>query len=134
MAVFARTNGDANGVVNQDVNLNPRTNDLDIIISTGGKRPTMFKIIGDTGVSFNAEMGAGGAVEAVLRLISTQATIIAYQVTTGSQGQMSVLCESTGWTTDTVLRDAIRALTPIGAGPITMAGSTCVSTGGIKAA
>lgn len=134
MAIFARINGDANGVVNQDVNLNPRTNDLDIIISTGGKRPTMFKIIGDTGVSFNAEMGAGGAVEAVLRLISTQATIIAYQVTTGSQGQMSVLCESTGWTSDTVLRDAIRALTSIGAGPITMAASTCVSTGGIKAA
>jgi len=134
MAIFARINGDANGVVNQDVNLNPRTNDLDIVISTGSKRPTMFKIVADTGVSFNAEMGSGGAVEAVLRLISTQATIIAYQVTTGSQGQMSVLCESTGWTTDTVLRDAIRLLTVIGAGPISMAASTCASTGGIKAA
>ena len=134
MAIFARINGDANGVVNQDVNLNPRTNDLDIVISTGGKRPTMFKIIADTGVSFNAEMGAGGAVEAILRLIATQATIIAYQVTTGTQGQMSVLCESTGWFTDTVLRDAIRLLTATGAGPINMAASTCVSTGGIKAA
>ena len=138
MAIFARINGDANGVVNQDVGINPRTNDLDIVISTGiGKHPTMYKIIGDTGVSFNAEMGAGGAVEAILRLISTQATIIAYQVTTGTQGQMSVLCESTGWSSDTVLRDAIRALTAlasIGAGPISMANLTCVSTGGIKAA
>lgn len=134
MAIFARINGDANGVVNQDVGINPRTNDLDVLISTGGKRPTMFKIVADTGVSFNAEMGAGGAVEAVLRLISTQATIVAYQVTTGSQGQMSVLCESTGWATDTVLRDAIRLLTVIGAGPISMASSTCSSSGGIKAA
>ena len=135
MAIFARINGDANGVVNQDVNLNPRTNDLDIVISTGiGKHPTMYKIVGDTGVSFNAEMGAGGAVEAVLRLISTQATIIAYQVTTGSTGQMSVLVEATGWSSDTVLRDAIRTLTAIGAGPISMAASTCASTGGIKAA
>ena len=136
MAIFARINGDANGVVNQDVNLNPRTNDLDIVISTGSKRPTMFKIGTASPVSLDAEMGAGGAVEAVLRLVSTQATIIAYQVSTNAGGvsQISLLVESTGWTSDTVLRDAIRALTSIGAGPISMANSTCVSTGGLKVA
>ena len=133
MAIFARTNGDANGVVNVDVG--SHGTDLDVVISTGiGKHPTMYKIVGDTGVSFNAEMASGGAVESVLRLIATQATIIAYQVTTGSTGQMSVLCEATGWSSDTVLRDAIRLLTSTGAGPISMAASSCASTGGIKAA
>ena len=133
MAIFARTNGDANGVVNVDVG--SHGTDLDVVISTGiGKHPTMYKIVGNTGVSFNAEMASGGAVESVLRLIATQATIIAYQVTTGSTGQMSVLCEATGWSSDAVLLAAIQALTAIGAGPISMAASTCASTGGIKAA
>jgi hypothetical protein len=95
MAIFTRVNGDANGVVHVDTAENG--GGIGGIVSTGiGKHPSMYKVATD-GVSLQNQTGVGGAVEAVLRLIATQATVIAYQVEDDSSGEMRVLVEATGW-------------------------------------
>ena len=98
MAIVTRVNGDAKGVVNVD---------FDSMVATGlTKRPTAFKItatadldtantVVDGVVTVAAdERRAGGAVEAILRVISQRATIVMYQV---DGDQLSVLVEAHGW-------------------------------------
>jgi len=130
MAIFTRTNGDANGVVNVDVSAHG--SGIGTIISTGiGKHPTLFKL--DTGtVDLRGETGVGGAVEVILRTIATQSTIIAYQVENDNSGELRVLVEATGWT-DAGLQAAVRALGSVGAGPVSLTSLTVTSTGGLKA-
>lgn len=111
MALQKRFNGDSQGVVNVD----RARNDAPAaqIVSTGiGKHITVFKI---TGADFTAEMGVGGAVEAILRTLQVAATTIAYQVTAT---QLAVVCEATGWATDADLQAAIVALGVRAADPL----------------
>jgi hypothetical protein len=94
MAIFTRTNGDAKGVVNVDVGT--RGAGIGQIIATGiGKHPTAFKI--DSSIDLRGEMGVGGQVETILRVLSTRSTIIAYQVENNDSGQLSVLVEATSF-------------------------------------
>ena len=94
MAIFTRTNGDAKGVVNVDVGTHG--SGIGAIIATGiGKHPTAFKI--DSSIDLRGEMGVGGQVETILRVISTRSTIIAYQVENNDSGQVSVLVEATSF-------------------------------------
>ena len=111
MAIFTRSNGDAQGVVNVDVGT--AGTGIGTIISTGiGKHPTMYLI--DTGsATLVGKLGANSAVEAILRTVTQIATVIAYQVENDGSGEMRVLVESTGWATATALRDAIRALSTV---------------------
>jgi hypothetical protein len=107
MAIFTRTNGDAYGVVNVDTGT--RGAGVGSIISTGiGKQISIFKL--DTGtVDISAQSGVGGAVEAVLRTVATQSTIIAYQVENDNSGEMRVVVEATGFDA-AGLQAAVRAL------------------------
>jgi hypothetical protein len=111
MAVFTRINGDALGARNVDggriigANTNP--------INTGIAAPlTAYKVTFAAGTAGNlaAELTTGGAVETVLRIVQGNATILAYQVDAGTSGatQLSILAERSGWSSDTVIQNALR--------------------------
>ena len=142
MAVFTRINGDAGGVMNSG---DSRIFANATIINTGIAAPlAAYKITGllpqtGGGANLAAELTTGGAVETLLRIISGNATVLAYQTDTGSQ--LSVLVERSGWSSDTVLQTAIRqTIAGDGSGNIGATGNTWVgaatvtSTGGIKLA
>lgn len=122
MAIFTRTNGDANGVVHVDVAAHG--DGVGQIVSTGiGKHPTMYLIV--AGVDISGETGVGGKVETVLRTLATQATVIAYQVQDDDSGEMRVLVEATGWD-DAGLTTALQAISGL-------SGATASSSGGFAA-
>jgi hypothetical protein len=114
------------------------------IINTGIAPPiTAYKItaLGAT-ANLAAELddpsGAGvvGAVETLMKVITTNASVLAYQVdSNGSTAQLSVLVERSSWA-DADLQVAIRALGGnIGSrGNVFPALATVSSTGGIKLA
>ena len=135
MAVFTRINGDAAGVVQVDAG---RAFANASIINTGIAAPlSAYKVSFAAGTTGNiaAELTTGGAVETVLRTVSGNATVLAYQVDAAAAGvqQLSVLVERSGWVSDTSLTTALTALGNIGAlGSMTV--STATSTGGIKLA
>jgi hypothetical protein len=129
MAVFTRINGDAAGVVNVDAG---RSFANAVIINTGIAAPlSAYKIVFTAG-NLAAELTTGGAVESTLRAVETNATVLAYQVDTGSQ--LSVICERSGWASDAAVVAAIQGLgTNIGAaGSVPTANVAVSSTGGIK--
>ena len=114
------------------------------IINTGIASPiTAYKIttLGAT-ANLAAELddpsGAGvvGAVETLMKVITTNASVLAYQVdSNGSTAQLSVITERSSWA-DADLQVAIRALGGnIGSrGNVFPALATVSSTGGIKLA
>ena len=126
MAIFTRSNGDAQGVVNVDVGT--AGTGIGTIISTGiGKHPTMYLI--DTGsATLVGKLGVNSAVEAILRTVTQIATVIAYQVENDGSGEMRVLVESTGWT-GSDLQTAIQALATVDSCNLS---STTVSVVGLK--
>jgi hypothetical protein len=114
------------------------------IINTGIAPPITAYKITTLGVTANlaAELddpsGAGvvGAVETLMKVITTNASVLAYQVdSAGSTAQLSVLVERSSWT-DTDLQVSIRALGGnIGSrGNVFPALAAVTSTGGIKLA
>jgi hypothetical protein len=93
MAVFTRVNGDAAGVVQVDAG---RSFANGVVINTGIAAPlTAYKIVGGFNGNLAAELTTGGAVETILRIVSGNATVLAYQVDSGQQ--LSVLVERDGW-------------------------------------
>ena len=87
----------------------------------------MYKL--DTGtVDLRGQTGVGGAVEAALRLIATQATIIAYQVENDNSGEFRVLVEATGWATSD-LQTAVQGLGTVNGADMS---STSVTSVGFK--
>ena len=126
MAIFTRTNGDANGVVHVDTGVHG--GGIGGIVSTGiGKHPSMYKL--DTGtVDLRGQTGVGGAVETMLRVIATQATVIAYQVENDNSGEVRVLVEATGWATSD-LQTAVRDLGTVNGADLS---STAVTSVGFK--
>ena len=135
MAVFTRINGDAAGVVNVDAG---RAFANASVINTGIAAPlTAYKITFGAGTTGNiaAELATGGAVETALRLVSGNATVLAYQVDAASAGtqQLSVLVERSGWASDTALQNVLTQAGNIGAAT-SMTVSAATSTGGIKLA
>jgi len=96
MAIQTRYAGDANGINNVDAKYDGT---LATIIATGlTKNPTALKITG-FGTFSATESGTGGPVEAILRSIAIDSTIVMYQVDTT---QISVLVEAIGTTTAAV--------------------------------
>ena len=96
MAIQTRYAGDATGVNNVNSTYDGT---LATIIATGlTKNPTALKITG-FGTFSATESGTGGPVEAILRSIAIDSTIVMYQVDTT---QISVLVEAIGTTTSAV--------------------------------
>jgi hypothetical protein len=142
MAVFTRTNGDAAGVVQVDAG---RSFANAVIINTGIAAPLgAYKIAAITGTgaggaNLAAELTVGGAVETILRAISANATILAYQV--DSTGQISLLTERSAWSAAD-MQTVIRALPDPSTGyqggnigavsNVVVLAATVSTTGGIK--
>jgi hypothetical protein len=148
MAIFTRINGDSAGVNVVDAG---RSFANAAIINTGIASPiAAYKVTTAAAITGNlaAELAVGGAVETILRTISANATIVAYQVDAGTAGtqQLSVLVERSGWETATPGAGATAIQTVLGtlgnigvAGNVyggtyagSSAGLTVSSTGGIK--
>jgi len=132
MAVFTRVNGTSQAVVHVDIADRPSQDSTGIIISTGiGKHPTMYKIDANTRV-LSDQLGTGGAVETILRVIATNAVIIAYQVEGGGSDEMRVLVESSSWndgSSDYDLQLAIRAIGTTGSPAISLATAVVTEVG-----
>jgi hypothetical protein len=132
MAVFTRVNGTSQAVVHVDIADRPSQASTGIIISTGiGKHPTMFKIDANTRV-LSDQLGTGGAVETILRVIATNAVIIAYQVEGSGSDEMRVLVEASSWndgSTDYDLQLAVRAIGTTGSPAISLATATVTEVG-----
>jgi hypothetical protein len=105
MATVTRVNGDANGVVNMDIGLAGIASNAKIIALGLTKHPTAFRI--DANVSLVTAMGAGGAVEEILRKVGVASTVVMYQV---DADIVSVLVEATGYD-DANLAAALNTIT-----------------------
>ena len=133
MAIQTRVEGTAQAVKNVGT---VTTNSNAVIISTGIAGPIQAFKITTLGVIANlaAELGAGGAVETMLRTIAVNGTVLAYQVDVdAATAQLSVLAERSSDTAAT-LQTAIRALgSNIGTASNVTAYTAVVSTvGGMK--
>ena len=115
MAVFTRTNGNAQNVVSVgNIALSTEAASANVLISTGIGKPVQAFAI-NSNVSMTANLGTGGGVETILRTIGLNSTLLAYQLGTAnngavSNGLLSVLIEESEWTAAS-LQANIRAAT-----------------------
>lgn len=96
MAVFTRTNGNAQNVVSVgNISFSTEAGSLAVPISTGiGKPIQAFGITSN--VTLANDMGTGEAVETILRTVGLNATQLAYQVNTTL---LSCVIEESSWNT-----------------------------------
>jgi hypothetical protein len=133
MAIQTRYAGDAQGINNVDAKTD---GSLGTIIATGlTKNPTAIKIALGAAQSFTVvDSATGGAVEAILRQIAIDSTIVMYQVDTT---QLSVLVEATGNTTSAIgarIATLGNASASLGQGNVWANATTVTSTTGFKIA
>ena len=115
MAVFTRTNGNAQNIVSVgNITLSTEASSANVLISTGIGKPVQAFAV-NSNVSMTTQFGTGEGVETILRAIGLTSTLLAYQVGTAnngavSNGLLSVLIEDSVW--DTVsLQANLRAAT-----------------------
>ena len=103
MAVFTRTNGNAQNVVSVgNIAFSTEASSLGVPISTGiGKPIQAFSV--NANVALTTALGTGEAVEAILRTIGLNSTLLAYQVSSAgiggvTNGLLSVITEESAWT------------------------------------
>ena len=115
MAVFTRTNGNAQNVVSVgNIALSTEAASANVLISTGIGKPVQAFAI-NSNVSMTTQFGTGEGVETILRAIGLTTTLLAYQVGTAnngavSNGLLSVLIEEAN-VTAAELQTSIRAAT-----------------------
>ena len=115
MAVFTRTNGNAQNVVSVgNIALSTEAASANVLISTGIGKPVQAFAI-NSNVSMTTQFGTGDGVETILRAIGLTTTLLAYQVGTAnngavSNGLLSVLIEDAN-VTAAELQTSIRAAT-----------------------
>ena len=115
MAVFTRTNGNAQNVVSVgNIALSTEAASANVLISTGIGKPVQAFAI-NSNVSMTTQFGTGEGVETILRAIGLTTTLLAYQVGTANNGAvanglLSVLIEE-ATVTAAELQTSIRAAT-----------------------
>ena len=129
MAVFTRTNGDLRGVVSVDVGIASATANATTISTGIGKKPQFFGItsnITTTAYNWVNQLGTGYGGEAVMNVIGTKATVLAYQP---DAVLLSVMIEDSSWNT-TDLQANLRALgASVGANTLNYTGLTVTNLG-----
>jgi hypothetical protein len=102
MPVFTRTNGNAQNVVSVgNIAFSTEASSLGVPISTGiGKPIQAFSV--NSNVALTTALGTGEAVEAILRTIGLNSTLLAYQVSSAgiggiTNGLVSVVIEESSW-------------------------------------
>jgi hypothetical protein len=138
MAIFTRRAGDAQQVRN--VGTYGTLNANAAIINTGLNAPvTCFKVSFIAGTAnLAAELGTGGAVETIIRTLSSNAQPVMYQVDAGTSGaqQVSILAERSAMSA-TELQTILQASGNIGGAGNVYGGAaqvTVTSSGGFKLA
>ena len=134
MAVFTRTNGNAQNVVSVgNIALSTEATSISLPISTGIGKPIQgFSM--NANVAFTTALGTGEAVEAILRKVGDLATVEMYQVEGDTTGQISVGVYPAGAWTASSLQTAVRAMgTTVGNNTVDVSGSD-VTDGGFKLA
>ena len=140
MAVFNRLNGDVQNV--QNVGGDTTKNANSKIISTGIAGPLNvynIEIVGNLAAELGAPNGSGvpSAVDTLLKVISSNASVLAYQVNPANTGtaagalgaSMTVLVERSGWTSNAAIQTVIRTLGNIGSvGAVTATNAEVVDT------
>jgi N-acetylglutamate synthase/N-acetylornithine aminotransferase len=115
MAVFTRTNGNAQNVVSVgNIALSTEAASANVLISTGIGKPVQAFAV-NSNISMTTQFGTGEGVETILRAIGLTTTLLAYQVGTAnngavSNGLLSVLIEEAN-VTAAELQTSIRAAT-----------------------
>jgi hypothetical protein len=115
MAVFTRTNGNAQNVVSVgNIALSTEAASANVLISTGIGKPVQAFAV-NSNVSMTTQFGTGEGVETILRAIGLTTTLLAYQVGTAnngavSNGLLSVMIEEAN-VTAAELQTSIRAAT-----------------------
>lgn len=112
MALVTRYNGDARTVFNTG---SATRSDANAQLSATGIAGPLSTFRVECAGNLAAQLGTGGAVEAVLNAISSNATVLAYQVdgttAAGALGaQISILVERSGWTGNAAAQSVVRAL------------------------
>lgn len=133
MAIQTRYAGDAQGVNNVDA---ATDGTLATIVATGlTKNPTAIKIaLGKSQTFLVGDSATGGPVEAILRTIAIDSTIVMYQVDTS---QLSVLVEAAGNTTTNIgtrITNQGNLSAAFGTGNVWANAATVTSTTGFKIA
>jgi hypothetical protein len=97
MAVFTRTNGNAQNVVSVgNISLSTEADTVGVPVSTGiGKPIQCFGITANTS-TYNTNLGTGEAAEITLRAVGLNATLLAYQA---NATLLSVIVEDSAWNT-----------------------------------
>ena len=138
MAIFTRRAGDAQQTRN--VGSYGALNANAAIINTGLNAPvTCFKVSFIAGTAnLAAELGTGGAVETIIRTLSSNAQPVMYQVDAGTSGaqQVSILAERSAMSA-TELQTILQASGNIGGAGNVYGGAaqvTVTSSGGFKLA
>lgn len=109
MAYITRAHGDAKPVFATDISNGSGSATTGVPVMLSGPKLDFFGI--DLGADPSAEMDPDEAIEAVLRVITTVATIHFYQVeASGSANNMSVAVYQSSSCTASGLQSAIRAL------------------------
>ena len=114
MAVFTRSNGNAQNVINVGTaDLSSAANSVNVVISTGIGKPVQAWSI-NCASALTANVGTGQAVESILRTIGLNSTILAYEIGNAAlggvtNGLISVLTEDSAWNS-TDLQANIRAI------------------------
>ena len=103
MAVFTRSNGNAQNVMNvgNGADFSTATNTLGNVVSVGIGKPIQCWSV-NANVALTAQVGTGQAVETILRTIGLNATLLAYEVTSAgiggvTNGLVSVITEDSSW-------------------------------------
>lgn len=129
MAVFTRTNGDLRGVVSVDVGIATATANATTISTGIGKKPQFFGItsnITTTNYNWVNQLGTGYGGEAVMKVIGTKATVLAYQP---DAALLSVMIEDSSWNA-TDLQANLQALgTSVGTDTLNYSGLTVTDLG-----
>lgn len=97
MAVFTRTNGNAQTVVSVGaVSLSQETAGTPIMVGVGPS-PIEFRAL-DANVALTAQMGTNEAVEILLKWLGTTSTVLGYQVDGNVLSVMTQAADTTSWT------------------------------------
>jgi len=102
MAVFTRSNGNAQNVVNVGTaDFSTAANSANVVISTGIGKPVQAWSI-NCAVALTSQVGTGQAVESILRTVGLNSTLLAYEISNAAQGGItngliSLLTEDSAW-------------------------------------
>jgi hypothetical protein len=144
MPTVTKVNGTSYGVVHVDVASNtPGDQSAAVLHAVTGRKPTFVAIVVKNGsaetVDISNEFDSGEAIEAILKVVTADSSIIAYQVEAAG-GQISIMVEgphagstygaSANLSFAADLEDRIQALgSSVGANTIDVSGSTVTNVG-----